>query len=208
MGYKIFRNVGNRCAVILKDLCLPVSESEALKILLSSGYHDVSISWEKVVELMREYIGVSEYKRGATMQEAPDIFDCSSASKWAYGRRGIYIPRYSIQQRAYLQIKVDPKDIRAGDLVFTTGRRNYFDLNPNDNVGHVGLATNDGTVIHAANKKLGLIESPYDQFAEKFRGIRRLVDDESKIVTIESPAERITEDSDYFRWKILQKLQS
>ena len=97
--------------------------------------------------------------------------------------------------------------MRAGDLVFTTGRINYFHLDPNYGIGHVGFATNEGTVIHAADKKQGVIESKLNDFVKEFRGIRRLVLDDSNITTIESPADSVVEDSDQFRWMILQQCE-
>ena len=157
-----------------------------------------------MVELARDCVSHSKYRRGASIKEAPEFLDCSLLTKWVYKCRGIWIPRHSIAQKDFCKIEVSEKNIIAGDLVFTTSRRNYFWFDPNDGIGHVGLATGEGTIIHAANSKLGVIESPFEDFIKELKGIGRIIEDEDSLVTIESPAFKVVEESNEFRWKILQ----
>ena len=70
----------------------------------------------------------------------------------------MWLSRRTIQQ-IDLGIAVNPTDVMAGDLVFVTGRINYYQDDPAQGVGHVGIATGEGTVVHAANKREGIIES-------------------------------------------------
>ena len=119
----------------------------------------------------------------------------------------MWLPRHSISQRDYCPIAVESNDVRAGDLVFTTGKKNYFWDNPDDSVGHVGIATGEGAVIHAANSKLDVIESDWDDFIKEPRGIKRMIPNEENVVTIEFPDGKIIEDSLQFRWTILQNCQ-
>ena len=200
-----FNNAGRRCAVNFNELNLPIKTAEAITILGAKGYYKIDVTFASVVNVLREYIGISRYHRGALMKSAPAEFDCSTLTKWAYKLRGIKIPRYSIDQHMFFPIDVRISDMRAGDLVFTTGPRNYFDMDPNYGIGHVGYATNDGTVIHAANSKLGVMESTLGEFIKEFRGVKRLILDESEITTIESTSHAIVEHSTEFRWKILQQ---
>lgn len=199
-----YRAVGRRCAVNLNDLKLPISNEQAINILKTRGFHIIPITAVAMIAMLREYIGQAKYRRGASLEEAPGVMDCSSLTKWAYGQRGIYLPRHSIAQRDHCSIEVKPSYIEPGDLVFTTGFQNYFWTDPNDGVGHVGLATGEDTVIHAANSKVGIIESPLEHFLKQSRGIRRLVPNEKQTITIESPAHIVIEESNQLRWMILQ----
>ncbi len=199
-----FRAVHDRCAVDLSALNLPISNTEAIDLLIRSGYVLVTVN---LVALVRACIGTSEYRRGARLAEAPDVFDCSSLMKWVYAQRGIWIPRRTIQQRRCGE-PVERDDLRAGDLVFTTGHINYYDDDPADGVGHVGLATGEGTVVHAANRRIGIVETEIDVFLRdvELRGIRRIVPRPDQVFTFQVPLKREIETSDDFRWIILQRL--
>jgi len=98
--------------------------------------------------------------------------------------------------------------VTAGDLVFVTGLVNYYHDNASDGVGHVGIATGQETIIHAANKKTNLEEIPLDKFVEKteFRGARRYIPKNVRVLTFETPSNREVEIADDIRWIILQSL--
>ncbi len=194
---------GQRCAVDMRQLQLPITDKEALEILKKEGFSEVSV---EVDSLARSLIGVAQYKRGADSREAPDIVDCSSMVKWLYTQKGIWLPRYSIEQRDYLEVTVEIDDAQSGDLVFTAGRHNYYWSDSSDGVGHVGIITNNHTVIHAANPKRGVVESSLDSFLERgARGIRRFKNFPD-LVTLECPVNRTVECSSAFRWIVLQNL--
>lgn len=180
-----YRAVGNRCAVILSSLHLSISDGEILAVLKCKGFVLEEVD---IVALARQCVDVSQYCLGTKLSEAPVIVDCSSFTKWLYGRRGIWLPRLSIQQRELGEVTGLDKLV-AGDLVFTSGRIGYFDNNPMDDVGHVGVATGVGTVIHAANKKAGVVETPLEKFVgkTKFRGARRFVPQDVEALTFKVP---------------------
>lgn len=199
-----YRAVGNRCAVILNSLCLPSSREETLNMLNHKGFALVEVD---IVALARQCVGTSQYRRGARLFEAPVIVDCSSFIKWLYAQRGIWLPRRSIQQRE-LGEAVNLDELVAGDVVFVSGWIDYYYDDPANGVGHVGIATGDGTVVHAADRKANVVETPLDKFVgkTKFRGARRYVSKDVEVLTLETPLNREVEIADDIRWIILQSL--
>jgi cell wall-associated NlpC family hydrolase len=200
----IYRAVGNRCAVSFSDLYLEISTARAKEILVSKGYEAIEVD---IIALARSVVGKAEYRRGARLAEAPHIFDCSSLVKWLYGQRGILLPRRSIQMRECGD-SVNPCDVQAGDIVLVSGRIDYYVIDQSDGVGHVGIATNDGTVIEAANRQRGIIETPFDEFIGKkgLRDIRRIIPARDETITYITPPEREIESSDDLKWIILQNI--
>lgn len=195
---------GKKCAVDIESLNLQLSKKKIIAILNKKGFKVIEV---EMIALARECIGNSKYSRGADPLKAPAIVDCSSFMMWLYGCRGIELPRRSIQQRTFGEpVKIE--NIIAGDLVFVSGHIDYYEDDPSDGVGHVGIYTGTGTVIHAANKKSGVIESTFDSFIEgdKFRGIRRYIPSPGNIVTFKIPANRYVSGSDDFKWIIRQSL--
>lgn len=198
-----YRVAGNRCAVRLDNLELPISNKEALTILERKGFAVIDVD---IIEISRQCIGMAQYRRGARPSEAPAIVDCSSLIKWLYGQRGIWLPRRSIQQRE-LGESVDSAELIAGDVVFVSGWIDYYLSDPSDGVGHVGIVTGDKTIIHAANSKAGVIENSIPNFIDnKFRGARRYIPKDKKVITLEVPIEREVETEDDIRWIILQSM--
>lgn len=200
-----YRAVGNRCAVDLKMLRLPISHTEAKCILIEKGFAVIDVD---LIALARSCINTSQYKRGAHPDEAPSVVDCSSFIKWLYSQRGIWLPRRSIQQRDIGE-PINLCDVRVNDLVFASGRINYYNDNPRDGVGHVGIVTDKNTVIHASNRKTHVTEATLQKFAEgaKFRGARRFLPANEEVITLEIPSCQEVEISDDIRWIILQSLK-
>lgn len=197
-----YRAVGNRCAVFSELFTsIGVTHLEALRLL--KGFR--LIKMDVLVEA-RACIGQSRYERGARPSFAPRVVDCSSLMKWVYGQAGIWLPRRSIQQRE-CGVRIALSDARAGDLVFTEGYKNYYKDDPADGVGHVGLLTEIGTVIHAADRRRGVVETSFEEFAEgEFRGAVSIVSDWSRVYVLETPEEREVETSDDIRWILMQSL--
>lgn len=158
-----------------------------------------------IIALARQCVRTSQYCRGARLAAAPGLVDCSSLIKWLYGQRGIWLPRRSIQQRECgRSVPID--DLSPGDVVFVSGRINYYRTDPSDGVGHVGLATGEGTIIHAANKRVHVIESSVDEFVgDAFRGARRYIPKGRTVRTFRTPFGSEIESSDDIRWRILQR---
>lgn len=199
-----YRAVGNRCAVVIESLRLPVSREAILEMLKRKGFIVREVD---MIGLARKCVGTSTYRRGARLSEAPAVVDCSSFMKWLYAMRGIWLPRRSIQQRK-LGEAIPLDALHAGDLVFVSGRVDYYMDDPADGVGHVGIATGENTVIHAANKRSNVVETPLDAFVgkNKFRGVRRYIPRQAEVITLETPAGREVELADDLRWIVLQSL--
>lgn len=195
-----YHSVGNRCAFDLLEL-LPVSSATALDILGRLGFRQIEVD---VVNLARECIGKAIHRRGASLKTFPEVLDCSGLIKWVYGKKGLWLPRLSVQQRA-CGVPVELEEIHAGDAIFLAGRYNYYDSNPEEGVGHVGLATGEGTVVHSAGSAIGTVEVELREFLKRrqFRGIRRFVSD--NIVTLEFPSEQYNiECSDDLKWIVIR----
>ncbi|MBC7981787.1 C40 family peptidase [Candidatus Parcubacteria bacterium] len=188
---KNYHAVGNRCACNIEEF-----PGSTLEILASKGFKVLDVD---IIELARERIGNAVYRRGARLHEAPNAFDCSSFMKWIYGQKGIWLPRRSIQQ-SEVGVKIPLTDIRAGDLIFTKGWINYFRNDPKDGIGHVGMATGEGTVIHAADNLIHLKEVSLEAFVEDDKDaiIRRYFDEHT--ITFETPHKREVECSDDILW--------
>ncbi len=201
----MFRAVGNHCAVNLAKLNLPISVDMAISALNERDFRIIKVD---LVKIARSCIGKATYKLGATQKQAPDIFDCSSFTKWIYGHAGINLHRRTIQQFEQSS-PVNQQNIHAGDLVFKSGQRhNWFRLNPKINMGHIGIATGEGTVIHAANHGRGVTECSLDEFLDpkEFRSIGRIITDPQNTLTFKTPPHREIESSDDFFWVIVQTL--
>ncbi len=199
-----YRAVGNRCAVELDSLELPLSHDEILKRLQEEGFNLIHVD---IISLARRCVVTSSYERGAPLFKAPTVMDCSSFIKWLYGQRGIWLPRRSIQQREMGE-KVEMKSMIAGDVIFTTGIKNYHFTDPADGVGHVGIYAGEGTVVQAVNKKFNIKESSLERFLSdcEFRGVRRYIPQGKVVLTFETPLRREIETSDDLRWIIFQSL--
>jgi len=77
-------------------------------------------------------------------------------------------------------IEVYEKDLRAGDLVFTRGTHGHYNPRFTEGVGHIGIYTDDKTVIHAASKRLSekpiieegaVVESTWSEYIEGWKPI-------------------------------------
>ncbi len=203
-----YRSAKRRCAVDFKSLNLPISEQQALEILAKKGFSTVEVDLVQLArQPMRPPFIVPRYKRGAKLSEFPHFVDCSSFTQWLYNMRGILLPRRSIQQRECGQV-VNQENTSAGDLVFTRGYINYYRTDPLQGVGHVGIVTDCKTVIHATSGERAIQEVALKDFIDgpKFRGARRYISHDRKVVTLELPYESEVQQSDDIRWIILQSL--
>jgi cell wall-associated NlpC family hydrolase len=96
-------------------------------------------------------------------------FDCSGLVTYAHALEGIGVPRTSAAQFVAAR-KVDPDDLRPGDLVF-------FRLVPGrSEVTHVGIYTGQGRFVHAPQTGRSVGEASLDDpyFRERFAGAGRL----------------------------------
>jgi hypothetical protein len=128
------------------------------------------------IGIARKLVNTGRYLRGADTKKTPEILDCSSLTQWVYKQMGILIPRPSVDQRD-CGIPVNIEDAVAGDLVFTTGPQNYFVRDPESGIGHVGLLTGEGSVIHASPGKPAITEVSIEDFfrGREERGVTRIL---------------------------------
>jgi len=113
------------------------------RILLAQPQRD------SLVDMARSAVGL-RYKWGA---EAPGkAFDCSGLVQWLMANFNLDLPRTSREQvKAGIEVAKDTSAMLPGDLLFFgRGRR----------ITHVGVYVGDGKFVQAANRRLGVIESP------------------------------------------------
>ncbi len=199
-----YRAVGKRCAVVLESLHLPIPNHEVVSILENHGFAFLEID---IITIARTHIGKAVYKRYVDQSTAPHIVNCSSFTKWLFGQLGMWLPRLALLQRQRGQI-IDRRELRTNDLVFTSGRVNYYHDNPADGVGHVGLITDVGTVIHADRRAGHVTEVPLDRFirGNNFRGARRYFPLDKSLYTVSIPDNVEIETAEDIRYFVLSKL--
>lgn len=186
----MYHAVGNRCVAELAKL-----PPNALEVLEAKGFKICDVD---MIAEARSLIGESKYRRGVYVQQAPQVVDCSSFVKYLYGLRGIWLPRLAIQQRSF-GTPVELDELEEHDLVFTAHRR-YHRQSSIDCVGHVGIVTEKGTIVHAS--RTGVQEVTLGEFVraeDGYRGACRVFE-HSQCVTLEIPAGIEVETSDDLFW--------
>ncbi|WP_404199469.1 C40 family peptidase [Streptomyces tauricus] len=96
----------------------------------------------RAVEFARAQIG----KPCVWGSMGPGSYDCSSLTQAAWKVAGVALPR-SVQDQATAGTMVPVSDIHPGDLVLFSGQ-----------VGHVGIATGNGMMIHAPSPGVAIRE--------------------------------------------------
>lgn len=106
---------------------------------------------QDVVDYALKFVG-NPYKWGGT--SLTNGADCSGYVQSIYKHFGYTIPRVSKDQAVgagYMDVKPDEEHLLPGDLIFYTDN--------NGKVYHVSMYIGDGKIVHAANKKQGIIIS-------------------------------------------------
>lgn len=206
--------VGNRCALLLNELEALLQElgilsadnpqknrAHLLKVLIEEeGFHRIETD---PVREARDCLGAS-FNARALLAEAPEKFNCSSLMAYVYGRCGIRLPRYALSQ--FLRdpgVSVDFAPIFPGDLIFTGGPTEYWIHNDEQHIGHVGIATENRTIIHAVPGQGVIEESLNDFFAGRdFSGKRRIIPREGGLLILEAPPENEADCSEAYLLKI------
>ncbi|MFC4321531.1 C40 family peptidase [Litchfieldia salsa] len=98
-----------------------------------------------VIAEAKKYLGAG-YKFGASLADAPKLFDCSSFTMLVFQQNGIQLPRVSRDQASK---GFNVNELKAGDLMFFTNSEIYSD----GRIGHVGVYMGDGSMIHASSSK-------------------------------------------------------
>ena len=111
------------------------------------------------------------YLRTALTDNAPDFYNCLSLICWALRQVGIEVlPRFRCLSTVGEHV-ADLGDLSGGEILFTSGQRNWY-----RGMGHVGLATGTGTVIHACYKQRQVVEVSLSKFMQgrELRCARRI----------------------------------
>lgn len=198
-----YRASGNKISIHVPSLKLNLSTKSIIQILSNQGFRLLNTT---ITTLAQEQIG-KPYTKRAKISEAPHTFDCSSLTKWLYGQVGIWIPRYAIDQKFFGS---PAKTMEPGDLVFTKGKRGYYWDNPDQRIGHVGIVTENNTIIHAANTSRGVVEDSFSHFIakhESIQAVRRILL-KNHVLSFEFPAYMEIETSTDVRWNITQQLKT
>ncbi|OIJ12794.1 peptidoglycan endopeptidase [Anaerobacillus arseniciselenatis] len=124
-----------------------------------------------LIEVAKRFIGAG-YKFGATLDEAPNLFDCSSYTQYVFQHKGVQIPRTSRQQAG---IGIPVTSLKQGDLLFFTSPSLYSD----GRVGHVGIYMDGGHMIHASSSRgvhitEDVLNNPY--WGQNYLFAKRVID--------------------------------
>jgi len=135
----------------------PVKEKEPVP---NNTNTSIAVQRQKVIDEAKKYLGAG-YKFGATLAEAPKLFDCSSYTQLVFQNNGISLPRVSRDQ-ASKGISVSTAGLQMGDLMFFTMKDTYTD----GRVAHVGIYMGNGSMIHASTSKgvmitTNVLQNPY-----------------------------------------------
>ena len=132
--------------------------------------------------LLREavkYLG-TPYKHGATPEEAPQCFDCSSFIQFIFKKAGVELPRRSDWQ-AQCGIKISGiKNLLPGDLLFFEGNKKRSRLvmvgGQQIWIGHVAMYLGNSEIIHCTNKNwLGVSIRSLEKARKKIVLIKRVL---------------------------------
>ena len=121
---------------------------------------------------------IGMYDEHARVGDAPERFSAASLVVWCFAKLGIELEDDILALYACGE-RIVGSDLQSGDLLFRTGRRDRFPAGETRRgVGHVGLYTGEGTVVHASPfagwVHEDLIEDFYDLWNGHYRGTRRL----------------------------------
>lgn len=136
---------------------------------------------DSIVSLARAQIG-TRYKLGGITPEKG--FDCSGLVKFVMSALNLDVPRTAKQQsKVGLAIVRDTSRLLPGDvLTFGRGKKGV--------VSHVGIYVGDGRFVQASSAAGRVVETPLDRppspRIKVWRGVRRLLPDDSTSATIAS----------------------
>ena len=199
----MYRAVSDRIAVDLENLGVPGRPALIRRALEGMGFTFLDVDR---VTLARSLIGRSQYELGAHLRKAPNVVDCSGLIVWLYGQCGIEVPRLSVDQQR-LGLPVADQDLRPGDLVFSKRNGRLYMDDPAQVVGHVGIVSAPGRVIHATQTTGYVSESSLAAFHQSSpRGNRRFDLPGNHVVTLQIPPERFVRTERDFYWQLLGRV--
>ena len=130
---------------------------------------------QNVIRTVHEYLG-KPYKKTARFYEAPEVFNCSTFTKFIFEKVGKNLPKKAITQASRGR-KVNRKNIKPADLVFIRGKAGYYNNKFPDGIGHVGIFIGNNKVVSARSLPEKVVEEPLKNYLEReqLRVIRRLI---------------------------------
>lgn len=195
--------VGVSGELVRRTLGLEVSDADIVRALEKiAPVLQVANPREAAVALARAQLG-KPYKLGASIsREAPELFDCSSLTAWAYLHAGVTMPRVSVDQFMW-GTPVDKKDLKPGDLIFFNTKREHVNIWYNtvdfikgtpvpEGVSHVAMYVGDGVCIHARKTDGKVLEEQLDAVEGRVEcvGYRGMAEDAPHFV-LQAPVERL-----------------
>ncbi|MDQ7047751.1 MAG: C40 family peptidase [Sulfurovum sp.] len=160
-------SISNLDSVSLKQKNKKTKKSNTLSLAsIFSGSKKVDAKkCRKITKDAKKKLG-KKYVWGASGTK--NTYDCSSFTKYVYGKNGISIPRTSINQSKHGKY-VKRKNLKKGDLIFfdTSKRRKGY-------VNHVGIYLGNNKFIHASSAQKKVVVSSLSKFyGQRYRGARR-----------------------------------
>lgn len=101
---------------------------------------------ENVITFAKKYLGYNYVSGGTTPSGG---FDCTGFTYYIYNACGYSLSR-SCSAQASSGVAVSKNNLQAGDLLL-------FDNGSNGSIGHVGIYIGNGSFIHAANSRRGVV---------------------------------------------------
>lgn len=135
---------------------LTADEEKLLREMMSSDlweqyYSDAA--GQAVAELAMTKVGC-RYDQSRRMEEG--YYDCSSLVYRLYKEVGIELPLTAAEQGKYCYrnaMVINKKELKPGDLIFYS----YEENGEFRNISHVAIYVGDGKMVHAANKRRGVV---------------------------------------------------
>lgn len=135
---------------------LTAEEEKLLREMMSSDLWEQYYSGaagQAVAELAMTKVGC-RYDQDRRMEEG--YYDCSSLVYRLYKEVGIELPLTAAEQGKYCYqnaMVINKKELKPGDLIFYS----YEENGEFRNISHVAIYVGDGKMVHAANKRRGVV---------------------------------------------------
>jgi len=137
-------------AEISRQRALRIAKEKAKAKKEGKHYHISQTLKQKLLQDAKMFKGGRYIWGGAS----PSGFDCSGYVQYLYKKQHINLPRTALEQ-SKIGITVPLSQVKKGDLLFF-----LTDKSRAIPITHVGIYLGDGTFIHAASSKKGIIISP------------------------------------------------
>lgn len=133
--------------------------------LVTAGSNGAIADFQKIIKEAEKYAGQPYVWGGSNPTTG---FDCSGLTQWSYGLAGIKIGRVTTEQWANT-VTIDPKDAKAGDLIFFKGTYGAPDY-----ISHVGIYIDEAKMFDSNSSGIGYHTWNEGYWKQHFAGIRRI----------------------------------